>query len=202
MEKPFVLGINGSPHKEGIVSDILQEVLNGAKDAGAETETVYLYELRIIHEPGYYSEDPKKEVPERMPKDDIVALYPKIRRADGLVLATPVYWANMSGVMKDFIDHLTALENKNFQLLGKVAAFIAATQENAGGLEMANLAMVAALGQMGVLIPPNGMMWYPSSYATAEGSASDWAKEDAPIVGRNMVKIIELLKTNPIKWSG
>lgn len=64
----------------------------------------------------------------------------------------------MSGVMKDFIDHLTALENDGFKLEGKVAAFIAATKENEGGVEMAVMSMVTALAQMGVLIPPNSIM--------------------------------------------
>lgn len=75
--KPYILGINGSPHKDGLVTEIIQGVLDGAKSAGAEVKLVHLYDLSIIHEPGYYSEDPEKEVP-----------------------------ANMSGVMKDFIDHL------------------------------------------------------------------------------------------------
>ena len=109
----------------------------------------------------------------------------------------------MSGIMKDFIDHLTALENDHFQLIGKIAAFIAASKENEGGLEMAVMSMVTALGQMGVLIPPNAIMWYPGSSghigATSEGKKS-WAMDDAPHVGRNMVRLINLLREHPIEW--
>jgi multimeric flavodoxin WrbA len=200
MPTPFILGVNGSPHREGIVGELLRAVLSGAEREGAETREVDLYALKIVHEPGYYSEDPQKETPEKMPKDDIVALYPDIRRADGLVLATPVYWANMSGVMKDFIDHLTALENKDFQLEGKVAACIAASKENEGGLEMAAMSMVTALIQMGVLFPPNAVLWYPGKWVTAEKEYPEWAKDDAPRVGRNMVRLVEVLRKNPIEW--
>jgi multimeric flavodoxin WrbA len=136
-----------------------------------------------------------------MPPDGITALYPEIERADGLVLATPVYWANMSGIMKDFIDHLTALENRDFALEGKVAAFIAASKENEGGVEMAAMAMVTALAQMGVLIPPNAVLWHPGRWVTATGDHPSWAREDAPRVGRNMVRLIELLRAHPIAWS-
>lgn len=201
MDKALILGINGSPHKEGIVAELLRLVLDSAREHGAETKTVNLYDLRIVHEPGFYSENAKKELPENMPPDDITALYPEIVRADGLVFATPVYWANMSGVMKDFIDHLTPLENDHFKLQGKIAAFIAASKENEGGVEMAVMSMVTAMAQMGVLIPPNAVMWYPGKWVTSEKSFESWAKEDAPIVGKNMVKLIELLKSNPIKWS-
>ena len=199
-KKPYILGINGSPHKNGIVKDLLEMVLEGAKAKGAEIEMIHLYEMFIIHEPGYYSEQAKTEIPKNMPKDDIVKIYPKIRRADGLVLATPVYWANMSGVMKDFIEHLTALENKDFQLEGKIAAFIAASKENEGGIEMAAMSMVTALVQMGVLIPPNGVMWHPGTWVTNEKRIKNWAQEDAPKVGKNMVKLINHLKKHPIYW--
>lgn len=138
MEKPFILAINGSPYEHGSVAGLLDLVLGGAKEAGAETRRIDLYALAVVHEPGLYSEDPEKEVPEKMPKDGITGLYPEILRAGGLILGTPTYWANMSGIMKDFIDHLTALENTGDDLLlGKVAAFVAASKENEGGVEMA-----------------------------------------------------------------
>jgi len=201
MKKPFVLAINGSPHDHGVVHELLDLVLKGAEKVGAEIKTVNLYKLKVVHEPGYYSEDATQEVPEKMPKDDITDLYPEIIRADALVLGTPVYWANMSGIMKDFIDHLTALENKDFALEGKVAAFIAASKENEGGVEMAAMSMVTALAQMGVLIPPNAVLWYPGTWITSKKTIDSWAKEDAPKLGRNIVKVIELLRKNPIDWS-
>jgi multimeric flavodoxin WrbA len=192
--------VNGSPHPSGVVAELLELVLGGAREAGAATDVLNLYGLRITHEPGFYSEDPRREVPAAMPGDDIVRRYPDIVRADGLVLATPVYWANMSGIMKDFLDHLTALENDGFQLEGKAAAFIAASKENEGGVEMAAMAMVTALAQMGVLIPPNAVMWYPGKWVTAERPLDAWARDDAPKVGRNMVQLVRLLREHPIDW--
>ena len=66
---------------------------------------------------------------------------------------------------------------------------------------MAAMSMVAALAQMGFLIPPNAVMWYPGTWMTSKNIIESWAKEDAPRVGRNMVTLIELLKQNPIRWS-
>ncbi len=202
MKSIFVLGINGSPYHDGIVSELLNLVLNGAKQAGADIKVINLYDLKnIVHTPGNYSKDPRSEVPDKMPQDDIVAMYPEIVRADCLVLATPVYWVNMSGIMKEFIDHLTPLENSGSQLEGKVAAFIAASKENEGGQEMAVMSMVTALSQMGVLIPPNAIMWHPGKWSTAENITESWAKEDAPKVGRNIVTLTRILQEQPINWS-
>lgn len=201
MAKPFILGINGSPHKDGIVCELLQSLLDGAVKAGAETKLVHLYDLTFGHDGGSYSKDAAAAIPKNAPKDDLTALFPDIVRADGLVLATPVYWANMSGIMKDFIDRLTPLENQDFQLEGKVASFIAASKENEGGLEMAAMSMVTALCQMGVLVPPNGVMWHPGKWVTSKGESVTWAQQDAPRVGRNMVRLVEMLKKEPIAWS-
>ncbi len=197
---PYILGINGSPHTRGIVCELLNAVVDAAAKEGAETKIVHLYELQTTPSRGAYSTDPASDTSANMPRDGITDLYPEILRADGIILATPVYWANMSAVMKDFIEHLTPLENDGFALQGKVAAFIAASKENEGGVEMAAMSMVAPLAQMGVLIPPNAVMWYPSHWATARENHTDWAKEDAPKVGRNMVKLINQLKERQIEW--
>ena len=201
MQKPFILGINGSPHRDGIVTELLASVLNGAETEGAEVDTIHLYEVDSQFVNGAYSKDPALETPEHVPKDGLTELYPKILRADALVLATPVYWANMSAVMKNFIEHLTPLENDGFKLQGKLAAFIAASKQNEGGVEMAAMSMVAPLAQMGCLIPPNAIMWYPANWSSAKEEHIGWAKEDAPKVGRNMVKLIQRLRADPIDWN-
>src|SRR3989338_810134 len=162
MSRSFILGINGSPHKDGTVAELLDMVLVSAAADGAETKTVNLYDLHMIPTEGNYSENPALETVENAQKDDVTALYPEILRADGLVLATPVYWANMSAVMKNFIEHLTPLENDGFLLQGKIGAVIAASKENEGGVEMAATSVVVALIEMGLLFPPNSVMWYPA----------------------------------------
>lgn len=194
MKIPFVLGLNGSPHKNGTTAKLLNLVLDGAKKSGATTEIIHLYDFNIKPAPGNYSRDPKTEIISKMPKDDMQKLYPKIIKAAGLVFATPNYWANMSGVMKNFIDRLTPLENEGFQLENKIAAFIATAKENEGGMEMAAMAMVAALSQMGVLIPPNGIMWYPGKWVRTDGADEAWAITDAPEVGQTMVKLAKFFK--------
>jgi multimeric flavodoxin WrbA len=45
--------------------------------------------------------------------DDMQSLYPKIRDADGIIFATPIYWFNMSAQMKAFIDRSYAIKDGN-----------------------------------------------------------------------------------------
>src|SRR3989344_5775478 len=105
-KKILILGFNGSPHKDGIVARLLKRTLQGASRAGAQAELINLYDLSIERESGEYSKNPKKVNLKNLPNDDFRKLVPKIIAADGLVFATPNYWANMSAVMKNFIERL------------------------------------------------------------------------------------------------
>lgn len=201
-EEAADLGVNGSPHKDGIVCEILQSLLDAAADEGAEIQIIHLYDLSIRHAPGNFSKDPATEIVSLMPDDDMKKLYPLLEQADGIVFASPCYWANMSGAMKDFIDRLTALENENFALQRKVAACIAASRINEGGVATAALMMVMAITQMGMYMPPNGIMWYPGDWHKARETVKDFSKVDAPNVGRNMVRMIHALAEPDFVWSG
>lgn len=198
MNAPLVVGINGSPFKDGIVNKLLDSALEGARLEGAEIATIHLCDLQIGYEKGSYSKDPA--VIDDSANDDFTALLPRLLRADAFVFATPVYWANMSGAMKTFIDRMIYLENNGSRLEGKPAAFIAASKENEGGLEMAVMSMVAAVTQMGVLIPANSILWYPGDWTTTSGTMKNWAEQFAPLAGRNLVKISRILETSDIKW--
>lgn len=195
---PYILGINGSPHADGTVVRLLHAVLEGAQAAGGETEVIHLYHLRISPTPGLYSKDPALETVANMPDDDMKSLYEKILRASGIVFATPNYWALMSGLMKTFIDRLTPLENE-YKLTGKIAAFISASKKNHGGTEFAAMSMLIPIIQMGFIVPPFSVLWYPSGVQQAGGAEeTQWAFSDAPYVGRNMVLLAE--RTAGMRW--
>jgi len=53
-------------------------------------------------------------------KDDMEPLYLKLRDAQGVILATPVYWFTMSAQMKLFIDRTYAVHDEDgYALTGK-----------------------------------------------------------------------------------
>ncbi len=100
-----VLGINSSPRK-GNSQKMLEEILRGARDAGAETELVLLRELKIRHCNGC---DACIETKECGIKDDFQEIAEKMEQADAIVLSTPNYFDNMSGLMKDLVDRSNCL---------------------------------------------------------------------------------------------
>lgn len=101
-----ILALNSSPRgKEKSKTDlVLQKFLEGARLAGATTETLYLRNYRIKHCLGCFAcwfETPGRCIQE----DDMTGeLYDRFLAADIAVLASPLYHFNLNARMKTFIE--------------------------------------------------------------------------------------------------
>ena len=101
-----VLAINGSPHgPRGNTERVLQPFLEGAREAGAETEVVYLRDLEIKPCLGCFT-CWTKTPGVCVHKDDMPGLISKLAQAETVVYATPLYVFTMSGLMKDMMDRI------------------------------------------------------------------------------------------------
>ncbi|MEM3712590.1 MAG: NAD(P)H-dependent oxidoreductase [Thermoproteota archaeon] len=101
-----VLAVNGSPRgKNGNTDRILQSFLQGVREAGAEVETIYLKDLKINPCLGCFT-CWTKTPGVCIHNDDMAWILPKIREADVVVYATPLYVFTVSGLMKNFMDRL------------------------------------------------------------------------------------------------
>ena len=106
-----VISINGSPQMEkGYTAMILTPFVQGMIEAGSEVELFYARRLKI--KPCTCGEMYcwYKKAGECCIKDDMQLLYPQLREADILVLATPVY-IPLPGEMQNFINRLCPLIN-------------------------------------------------------------------------------------------
>ena len=96
-----VLGIVGSPRKDGNTEIMVNNALEAARSAGAETEIVLLAENRV--EPcdgcGVCSKTGKCRI-----DDDFEDVFNKMTEADGLIFASPSYYESMTPHMKALID--------------------------------------------------------------------------------------------------
>ena len=80
-------------------------ILEGAREAGAETETLYLKDYEINHCLGCFN-CWTKTPGVCVHRDDMPALLEKLLAADVLVFATPLYVFTVTGLMKDFMDRM------------------------------------------------------------------------------------------------
>jgi multimeric flavodoxin WrbA len=106
-----ILGISGSPRKDGNTVAMLNEALNAAKAEGAEVELYSVAGKNIQPCEGCWSciKTGKCKI-----NDDMHTLIDKILAADGLILGTPIYFWGMTAQLKAVIDRTIPLGPKNF----------------------------------------------------------------------------------------
>jgi FMN reductase len=99
--RPFVLGIGGTLRAGSSTECALAAALAGAERAGARTQLIPARELDL---PLY--------APERPGRTPAAArLIEALRRADGLVIASPGYHGGPSGLVKNALDYVEDLRD-------------------------------------------------------------------------------------------
>lgn len=109
----LITALLGSPRKDGSTARIVEEILRGARENGAQTQMYCLNELTIrgcqccnacIHKPDVACAT----------QDDANEILQAISQSDGVVFGTPVYMSTMTGQMKTMVDRLYPfLKNDN-----------------------------------------------------------------------------------------
>ena len=100
----LVLGVGGSPRLMGNSQALLEAILAGAAEAGAETEIILLGETPVNSCVGCEKCRRDKRCTRFL--DAMQGFYSLLEKAKGLVLSSPVYNYNITAWMKAFIDRL------------------------------------------------------------------------------------------------
>lgn len=102
-----ILIISSSPRRGGNSDTLADEFLRGTKDAGHDVEKIFLRDKKIAYCTGCgYCFTPGHDGCAQ--KDDMQSIAAKMKAADVIVLATPVYFYSMCGQLKTMIDRLCA----------------------------------------------------------------------------------------------
>lgn len=120
-----VLGINGSPRRQWNTATLLNKALEGAASKGAETELIHLYNLNYK---GCMSCFACKLIDGRSYgrcaiNDDLAPIFKKIEEADAVILGSPIYFGQVTGEMRSFLERLLfqylVYDGKGTSLFGK-----------------------------------------------------------------------------------
>ncbi|MCS7245607.1 MAG: flavodoxin family protein [candidate division WOR-3 bacterium] len=196
-----ILAINGSPRgRKSRTYFLIEKALEICYKLGAEVETIHLSDYYIEHCVANYSKDRESCNLENCIKtrDSFKLIINKMLYSDGIIFGSSVHWFSVSSIMKTLIDRLTSLENKEKYFDGKVAGFVAVAEED--GAVSAIVQMVSVFNFMGFIIPPYAFVYSTGYYEDISKDIE--AIEDAKRLGRNMVKLIKLLKQSEQSWWG
>lgn len=111
-----VLILSGSPRKGGNSDLLCDQFLRGAKEGGNQVEKIFIREKKIGYCTAcYYCEDHQGTC---AIKDDMAEILHKIKKADVIVMSSPVYFYSIDAQMKALIDRCvaqwTTIKNKEF----------------------------------------------------------------------------------------
>lgn len=128
-----VLGIHGSPHLDGNTAYALRYALHELEQLGVKTEYLALAELGILPCEGCFHCRDGACIHE----DGMTRVYDAMRRADGIILASPVWMGMVTGLMKTMMDRTVLFRTGGrFGLSGKVGAGISCGGFRNGGQEL------------------------------------------------------------------
>ena len=103
-----VIALNGSPRKKWNTATLLEKALEGAASQGAETELIHLYDLTFKGCISCFACKTKdgKSYGRCAVEDDLTPVFRKIKKADAVILGSPIYFGSVSGEMRSFMERL------------------------------------------------------------------------------------------------
>lgn len=137
-----VVMINGSPHKNGSTAEALREVGHGLTDGGAESELLHISAEVVPGCRGCFA----CRTLQRCVIDDCVNRAAEIlRHADGMIVASPVYFSSPTGTLISFLDRLYAAHGE--VLAGKPFGSLTAARRGGTTIALTVLNQYALVGE-------------------------------------------------------
>lgn len=144
-----VVAFNGSARKNGNTTNLLNLVLDEIKAAGGETELVELAGINLSGCQACYkcfgSKDNRCAVEDDLINDAIE----KMLAADGIILGSPTYFADVSANMKAFMERTGMVSRANGDIFKrKVGASVVAVRRAGASHVFSSLNNFFLIGQM------------------------------------------------------
>lgn len=114
------IGVVGSPRKDGNTERLTRHTLKAIEEEGLETELIRLveYDVRPCNACMVCRHEATAE---QCPiDDDLMTLYGKIKQAEAVILASPVYFGSATAMLKAFMERTGYISYDSRPFAGKV----------------------------------------------------------------------------------
>lgn len=188
-----VIALNGSPRKNGNTFQSLERLCASLNAEGAETEIIQIGGKGFAgcRACGACAKLGKCAFGD---KDGLNEIGEKLSAADGMVIGAPVYYADISGEMKAFLDRLFYSYGQNFRF--KPGAAVVALRR--GGAIHAYDTINHYFGITEMIQVPS--MYWNDVHGAAPGECLEdrEAMQLMDVLGKNMAFLIKLLKQSDV----
>jgi len=187
-----VIGISGTPRKEGNSEILLRHALKPFKDNGWNIKVFLLSELTIKP---CNACDSCRENNTCVINDDMKEVYEKFQWCNAIIISSPVYYRNMSPQLLSLLNrHYAVINNK--PLVGKVGGAIAVGRGTSGGQTITINAIYTWMLSCGIICVP-GELNGVTAVADKPGEILNQSKrlKQAEILGLNILKVADKLQS-------
>ena len=103
-----VMAFNGSPRKKWNTASLLKEAIEGAASQGAETSLVHLYDFHFKGCISCFACKTRKgkSYGTCAVQDDLTSIYAEIKKANAIILGSPIYFGDVTGELRSFLERL------------------------------------------------------------------------------------------------
>ena len=188
-----VIAINGSPRKNGNTSILIQTVFEELKTQGIETEEVNVGRKNFRGCLACMKCAETQDGHCVIKNDNLNDIIDKMREADGIILGSPVYCADLSGQMKVFIDRVSLVSAVNGNIMTrKVGASVIAVRRAGALTTFHSLNSFFTILQMIVV----GSTYWNMGFGMEEGEVKqdEEGLETMHNLGKNMAWLIKSIK--------
>ena len=188
-----VLLINGSPKSDGNTSIAIDEMVKTFHEEGVETEVIQVGN-KVIR--GCIGCGKCFEKGSCVFDDIVNETAPKLAAADGLVIATPVYYASANGTLVSFLDRL--FYSASYDMTMKVGASVAVCRRGGSSATFDELNKYFTISSM----PVTSSQYWNSVHGRTPGEASrdEEGLQTLRVLARNMSFLIKSIALGKEKY--
>lgn len=187
-----VVAFNGSARKGGNTAQLVQMVFDELEKEGIATELVELSGSNLSGCIACYKCFQEKDMRCAVQEDALNSHIEKMRAADGIILASPTYFSDVTANMKALIERAGMVSRANGDLYArKVGAPVVAVRRAGGCHVLSSLNFFFFIGQM--IVP--GSSYWNIGYGLDKGQVQEDAegKRTMETLGRNMAWLLKKL---------
>lgn len=193
-EKMKVLAINSSARKDGNTAILINRVFEELKKEGIKTEMVQLSGTVIEPCKACWACGGEENCVHR--KDGFHEIFDKMKEADGIILGSPVYTANMSSNMQAFLERASVVTDMNRDtglFRHKVGAAVTAARRGGAVNALDAMNHFFLLQEMYVV----GSCYWPMAYGQMPGDVENDGEglNTMTVLGKNMAHLLKALGT-------
>lgn len=186
-----VVGVVGSPRKNGNTELLTSYALQALAEEGLTTELVTLAGLNI--QPCTACMECLKE--ERCSiEDDLFPLYEKIKAADAVLLASPVYYGSATALLKAFMERTGYIGGRRKAFAGKVGGPLVVARRAGHNFTVAQLTYWFQI--LGFFVP--GSTYWNIAFGREKGDVmnDEEGLRTAWNFGKNVALLVKKLRTS------